>query len=142
MGPLRARAPCPLFPCLVLRQSARVPMYGMYMGGGPQRSGPYGKGKGKGWKSKGGPPKEKPLVNTNHINPAKEPLDGGISFKNILQEKVSAQTKRPIGPGDMIYEVQRMKGGKACTLTIPCLNIEEKFQTDTPGKDDKQAGQI
>merc|ERR1712061_143975 len=69
--------------------------YGPMMGGWCAGAwpGPYCKGKGKGYgngkgKMKGkekAPKPEKPMVNANQINPAKDPLAGGISFKNILQ---------------------------------------------------------
>lgn len=103
--------------------------------------GPYGKGKGKGK----GPPKpkeEKPLVNANQINPSKEPFDGGISFKNILQEKISKHIMRPIAPGDLTYACEKAPGGRKCTLTITVLGPEHVYEADQLGKDDKQAGQI
>lgn len=111
-------------------------------------SGPYGggkcKGKGKGKpKGKGFAPKtEKPMVNPNQINPGKEPFDGGISFKNIFQEKLSKQIRRPIQPGDLVYTCIRVKGGKTCSLTTPCMPETPPFETDMPGKDDKVAGQM
>jgi len=106
---------------------------------------PYGcKGKGKGRGKFKGPKEQKPLVNPNHINPAKEPLNGGISFKNILQEQVSKRKATPILQGDIVYESTRIRGGRACTLLLPCLGQEHRFETapDRPGTDEKQAGQM
>lgn len=101
---------------------------------------PYGKGKGKSM----GPKVEKPMVNPAQINPTKEPFDGGISFKNMLQEKISKQIHRPISPGDLAYAVVRVKGGKTCTLTFPGLpeHADKTYESDGAGKDEKQAGQM
>lgn len=107
---------------------------------GCKGGGPYGKAFGKG--KKGAPKFEKPLVNPNQINPAKEPFDGGISFKNILQEKVAKKIHRPIQPGDVIYTCTKVKGGRSCTLTMSCLGEEHIYESDQPGADEKQAGQI
>jgi len=122
-----------------------APMWGGCKG---QKSGPYGfggkgkdKGKGKG-KSFGGPKEEKPVVNTNQINPSKEEFDGGINFKNIFQEKLSKQIHRPMATGDLVYTCSRVMGGKMCTLTTPCLGPDSApFESDAPGKDEKVAGQ-
>jgi len=119
------------------------PMKGACKG---KKSGPYGfSGKGGG-KSKGKPKgaasQEKPVVNPNQINPSKDMFDGGISFKNILQEKVSKQIHRPIQPGDLVYTCTRGKGGRHCTLGMPCLGEDQPpFESDQPDKDEKAAGQ-
>jgi len=117
------------------------PGYGPSKGfGGKGKSGPYGFGKGKG---KGKPAEEKPMVNPNQINPGKEKFDGGISFKNIFQEKLSKQIHRPMGPGDLVYTCTRRKGGRSCVLTLPCMGPDQApFECDGMGKDDKIAGQM
>jgi len=116
----------------------------MWAGAKGQKSGPYGfgcKGKGKG-KSFGGPKEEKPVVNANQINPSKEEFDGGINFKNIFQEKLSKQIRRPMATGDLVYTCTRVQGGKLCTLTTPCLGPDSApFESGEPGKDDKAASQ-
>lgn len=123
------------------------PMFGGGCGGG--FGGPYGKGKGfgkgkgKGFgKGGGGSTGPKPLVNPNQITPSKEAMDGGISFKNILQEKVAKLLNRAIMPGDFVYEVTRVAGGRQCTLTCPCLGPEHKYEAPYAGNDDKHAGQL
>lgn len=121
-------------------QANRFNPYGGGGGGGKGK----GKGKTKGKDTMKGKPvnKEKPVVNVNQINASKEPMSGGISFKNIFQEKLSKQIHRPLLPGDVVYTCTRGQGGKLCTMTIPCLGEEHKFESDLPAADDKQAGQI
>lgn len=107
--------------------------------------GGYGKAKGK-TKFFKGPREEKPMVNPNHINPAKDPLNGGISFKNILQEQVSKRKGTPIIQGDIVYTTVKVKGGRAGDLLLPCLGTGEEFrfqtEPDKPGSDEKHANQI
>jgi len=99
------------------------------------------KGKGKGSKMKG-PRIEKPMVNPNQLNPIKDPMDGGISWKNILQEKIAKTLHRAIKPGDVHYMVDRVPGGKTCTVTVPALGPEHVYPCTRLGRDDKHAGQF
>jgi hypothetical protein len=59
---------------------------------------------------------------------------------------VSKRKGSPIIQGDIIYTNARVRGGRACTLTLPCLGEgdEFKFETDSgsPGTDEKHASNI
>jgi len=112
-----------------------VPM-GMGFNYGGMSKGGKGKGKGK------GPRIEKPVVNPNQLNPIKDPMDGGVSWKNILQEKIAKSLHRTIQPGDVNYTVDRVAGGKTCTISIPALGPEHVYASTRPGRDDKHAGQF
>lgn len=128
--------------------------------------GPYGKGwfkgfggkGGKGWfkgkgKGRGKPHKPlfdsegRPIVNSSHINPSKDPLDGGINFKTLLQEQVVKALHRPIAQGDIHYSSTRVRDGRHGALVIPCLGAgedgsERRWETDVPSSDEKKAGQV
>lgn len=112
--------------------------------GGSKGSKGKGKGKdgGKGKKGKSKVPEAKPVVNPNQLNASKEAMSGGISFKNIFQEKLSKQIHRPIQPGDVVYTCTRVQGGRHCVLTLPCLGEGHTYESDRPGTDEKMAGQI
>lgn len=116
-------------------QASRYNPYGGLQGGS--------KGKGKG-KTKGKPPpQEKPVVNMNQINANKDLMSGGVSFKNILQEKLSKHIHRPLQSDiDISYTYTRVKGGRMCTITLPCLGEGHSYESDRPGNDEKMAGQI
>lgn len=124
--------------------------------------GPYGKGWFKSFKGKGGKGRGKgkgkvhkplvdsdgrPIVNASHINPAKEPLDGGINFKTLLQEQVVKTLHRPIAQGDIQYSSTRVRDGRHGLLVIACLGTgesgsERRWETDVPSADEKKAGQV
>jgi len=130
-----ALAPGPVMPGMA---PVGLPM-GMSFGVNPK-----GKGKGKG-KKKGknkGTGEVKPMVNPNQLNPAKEPHDGGVNFKTMLQERIAKHLHRAIQPGDIDYSVNRAPGGKTATLTIIALGPEHVYPCTRPGRDDKQAGQF
>jgi len=97
---------------------------------------------GKGKKAKGKDRVEKAMVNPNQLNPVKDAMDGGISWKNILQEKIAKTLHRAIKPGDVHYNVDRAPGGKVCTVVVPALGPEHVYPCSRPGRDDKHAGQI